>query len=411
MTGPTMAALMLAVFTVSAGFGVVLPLLPYLIERLLGAGVEAAQVSRHTGLLTAVYTLSLFLFAPMWGRLSDRHGPRGVLLVGLLGFGVTMLVFSFVESLAAIYAERFLSGMFAAAVTPVAAAAIGKFTTTEHGRARRLSFVSMAGIAGFLLGPMLGVFITRFAANFFTIAMRAGSVAIPLAATALLAFLVAVAVAFAVPSGEDHDLSQETAGALVDKTAWLVPKLLILTFIASAGIGVFEVGLALRGKQELGLSPYQIAAMFTECSLVMFLMQAIVFSPWVKPGTTRWLIAPALAVLAAGLFLVPRASDFALMLVVVGAVAASAGTLSPILTYWISAKAKSAQGWQLGKQTAAASLGVTVGSAAGGLLFNVAAMPGASFILTAGLTVMGFLISLGLPNSLVLPRGAERVAS
>ena len=402
-----MAALMLAVFTVSIGYGAVLPLLPYLIERLMGAGVEAAQVSRHTGLLTAVYTLSLFLFAPMWGRLSDRHGPRGVLLVGLLGFSVTMLVFSFVESLAAIYAERFLSGMFAAAVTPVAAAAIGKFATTEHGRARRLSFVSMAGIAGFLLGPMLGVFITRFAANFFTIAMRAGSVAIPLAATALLALLVAFAVAFAVPSGEDHDRMQEPTGTSVHKIAWLVPKLLILTFIASAGIGVFEVGLALRGKQELGLTPYQIAAMFTECSLVMFVMQAIVFSPWVKPDTTRWLIAPALAVLATGLFLVPRASDFALMLVVVGAVAASAGILSPILTYWISARAGSAQGWQLGKQTAAASLGVTVGSAAGGLLFNVAAMPGASFILSAGLTVIGFLISLGLPNLLVLPAVAN----
>ena len=405
-----MAALMLAVFTVSIGYGVVLPLLPYLIERLLGAGREVAQVPRHTGLLTAVYTLSLFLFAPMWGRLSDRHGPRGVLLVGLIGFGVTMLVFSFVESLAAIYAERFTSGMFAAAVTPVAAA-LGNFAMTEHGLARRLSFVSMAGIAGFLLGPMLGVFITRFAADLFTLAMPAGSVAIPLAATALLAFLVACAVAFAVPSGEDHDWSQETAGAPVDKTAWLVPKLLILTFIASAGIGVFEVGLALRGKQELGLTPYQIAAMFTECSLVMFVMQAIVFSPWVKPDTTRWLIAPALAVLAAGLFLVPRASNFTLMLVVVGTVAASAGILSPILTYWISAKAGSAQGWQLGRQTAAASLGVTVGSAAGGLLFNVTAMPGASFIVTAGLTMMGFLLSLGLPSLLALPSGAERVAS
>ena len=407
----TMAALMLAVFTVSVGFGVVLPLLPYLIERLLGAGVEAAQVSRHTGLLTAVYTLSLFLFAPMWGRLSDRRGPRGVLLVGLLGFGVTMLVFSFVESLAAVYAERFLSGMFAAAVTPVAAAVIGKFTTTEQGRARRLSFVSMAGIAGFLLGPMLGVFIARFAADFFTLALPAGSVAIPLAAIALLAFLVACAVAFAVPSGERHDRSRNAKGAAVDKAAWLVPKLLILTFIVSTGIGVFEVGLALRGKQELGLAPYQIALMFTECSLVMFVMQAIVFSPWVKPGTTRWLIAPALAVLAAGLFLVPRASDFTLMLVVIGAVAASAGILSPILTYWISAKAGSAQGWELGKQTAAASLGVTLGSAAGGLLFNVAALPGASFVLTAGLTVLGFLLSLGLPHLLVLPNSCSRPVS
>ncbi|MEK6211986.1 MAG: MFS transporter [Pseudomonadota bacterium] len=411
VSASTMAALMLAVFTVSVGFGVVLPLLPYLIERLLGAGVEAAQVSRHTGLLTAVYTLSLFLFAPMWGRLSDRRGPRGVLLVGLLGFGVTMLVFSFVESLAAVYAERFLSGMFAAAVTPVAAAVIGNFTTTEQGRARRLAFVSMAGIAGFLLGPMLGVFVTRFAADFFTLAMPAGSVAIPLAATAVFAFLVASAVAFAVPSGAGHDRSKKTTGASGDKSAWLVPKLLILTFIVSAGVGVFEVGLALRGKQELGLTPYQIALMFTECSLVMFVMQAIVFSPWIKPDTTRWLIAPALAVLAAGLFLVPRASDFTLMLVVISAVAASAGILSPILTYWISAKAGSAQGWQLGKQTAAASLGVTLGSAAGGLLFNAAALPGASFFLTAGFTVLGFLLSLGLPHLLVLPSSRLRPVS
>lgn len=68
----TMAVLMLSVFTVSMGYGVVLPLLPYLIERLLDAGGGAAQVSRATGLLTGLYTLSLFLFAPAWGRMSDR---------------------------------------------------------------------------------------------------------------------------------------------------------------------------------------------------------------------------------------------------------------------------------------------------------------------------------------------------
>ena len=407
-----MGALMLAVFTVSVGFGVVLPLLPYLIERLLGAGVEAAQVSRHTGLLTAVYTLSLFLFAPLWGRLSDRRGPRGVLLVGLLGFGTTMLVFSLVESFVAVYAERFLSGMFAAAVTPVAAAVMGGFTTTEQKRARRLTFVSMASIAGFLFGPMLGLFITRFAGNLFTRAMPTGSLAVPLAATALLAFLVAAAVAFSVPGSKGQYQSRKTTSASTHKATWLVPKLLILTFIVSAGVGVFEVGLALRGKQELGLSPSQIALMFVECSLVMFVMQAIVFSPWFKPDRTRWLIAPALSVLAAGLFLVPFASDFTWMLVVIGAVAASAGILSPILTYWISTRAGSAQGWELGKQTAAASLGVTLGSAAGGLLFNVALLPGASFVLTAGLVVLGFVLSLGLPHLLVRRNsGARRVAA
>lgn len=407
----TLIALMLAVFTVSVGFGVVLPLLPYLIERLLGAGAAVAQVARHTGLLTAVYTLSLFLCAPMWGRLSDSRGPRSVLLVGLIGFGATMLVFSFVESITALYAERFLSGMFAAAVTPVAAATLGSFATTEQARARRLAFVSMAGIIGFLLGPMLGVFVTRFAADFLTVARPAGSVAIPLAATALLAFVVACTVGFAMSSGTGQNRSRKHKVASGDKTTWLVPKLLILTFIASAGVGVFEVGLALRGKQELGLTPYQIALMFTECSLVMLVMQALVFSPWFKPDATRWVIAPALSVLAVGLFLVPWAYDFSLMLLVIGAVSASAGILSPILTYWISAKAGSAQGWELGKQTAAASLGVTLGSVAGGLLFNVGTFPGASFVLTAGLAALGFLLSLGLPHLLAPADSSSRPVS
>ena len=397
-----MGALMLAVFTVSAGFGVLLPLLPDLIERLLGAAGEAAQVSRHTGLLTGVYTLALFLFAPAWGQLSDRIGRRGVMFTALIGFGATAIVSSFVESLAAIYAGRFLSGVFAAGVTPIAAAAVGDFAGTEQARARGLAFVSMAGIAGFLLGPMLGPAITRLAAEFLSLAGRAASLAIPLVASALLAFLVGLAVALVLPGGRASGRAAKRPSiAAVPEARWVVPRLLLLSFIVSAGVGAFEVGLVLRGRQALGLSPEQIALMFAECSLIMFVIQAIVFSPWFKPERTRLLIGPALATLAAGLLLVPQASDFGLLLGVIGAVAASAGILSPILTYWISSRAGSAQGWQLGKQTAAASLGVTAGSAAGGLLFNFAALPNASFVLTAGLAVFGFLLSLGLPRLLV----------
>ena len=100
-------------------------------------------------------------------------------------------------------------------------------------------------------------------------------------------------------------------------------------------------------------------------------------------------------------FLVPRASDFVLMLAVIGAVAASAGILSPILTCWISSKAGKAQGAEFGKQTAASSLGAAAGSAAGGILFEVAPLPHASFLLATVLTVLGILLSVGLPNVLV----------
>ena len=406
VTTYTMAALMLAVFTVSVGYGVVLPLLPDLIERLLGASVPA-QISRHTGLLTATYALSLFLFAPLWGWICDRHGPRGVLLIGLVGFAATMFVFSFIDSLVAMYAERFLSGLFSAAVTPVAGATIGNFVTTEHGRARRFAFVGMAGIAGFLLGPMLSVFVTRLAARMFPVSLPAGSITVPLAATAVLALLASIVAAFAVQGGTGQKRLPKALVVAGHKSKWLVPKLLALTFIVSTGIGTFEVALALRGKQELGLTPYQIASMFSECSLVMFLIQATVFSPWFKPEWTRWLIAPALFILATALYLVPHASDFTLMLAVIGAVAGSAGVLSPLLTYWISARAGDAQGWALGRQTAASSLGVTAGSAAGGLLYNIATLPGAALLLTAGLAALGFLLSLGLAKSLAVNGGGH----
>ena len=395
----TMAVLMLSVFTVSLGYGIILPLLPYLIERLLGAGSDATQVSRATGLLTGLYTLSLFLFAPAWGRLSDRHGRRNILLIGLIGFSATMLTFAFIENLVAVYAERFLSGMFAAAVTPVALAAVGDLVASEEARGRRLTFVSLAGISGFMLGPMLGVSLSRAAATMFSIVGKGGSLAVPLAGTAILSLLVAAVAAFTVPGTirnvvlRDDQLTPRAA-------VWLVPKLLALAFIVSAAVGVFEVGLALRGKQELALTQYQIATMFTECSVVMWVVQAIVFSPWIRPEITRWFIAPALVVLATGLFLVPRASDFILMLSVIGAVAASAGVLSPILTYWISSKAGKTQGAELGKQTAASSLGAAFGSAAAGLLFNIAWLPDASFLLVTALTVLGALLSLGLPNML-----------
>lgn len=398
----TMAVLMLSVFTVSIGYGVVLPLLPDLIEQLLGAGSDPGQVARSTGLLTALYTLSLFLFAPAWGWLSDRYGRRTILLIGLTGFSATMLTFAFIENLVAVYAERFLSGIFAAAVTPVALAAIGDLAVTEESRARRLSFVSLAGISGFLLGPMMGVLVSRSAGDIFSLGGSVGALALPLAGTAILALLVAASAAFTVPGTKAGNPATKRRPAAAS-ARWLIPRLFGLAFIVSAAVGVFEVGLALRGKQELGLSQYQIALMFTECSLVMLVAQAIVFSPWIKPRSTRWLIAPALVVLAVGLFLVPRASDFALMLVVIGAVAASAGILSPILTYWISSKAGKAQGAELGKQTAAASLGVTVGSAAGGLLFDVAWLPNASFLLITAMTLLGLLVSLGLPKLLWTP--------
>jgi predicted MFS family arabinose efflux permease len=140
--------------------------------------------------------------------------------------------------------------------------------------------------------------------------------------------------------------------------------------------------------------------MFAECSLVMFAVQALVFSPLVKPEWTRWLFTPGLAILALSLFVVPFADTNFTMIVAVALVAASAGILSPIVTYWVSLSAGETQGADLGRVTAAASLGQALGSAAGGLLFGVSILPSAAFTVTAAVVLAGLTASLGLPRRL-----------
>lgn len=388
--------LMLAVFAISVGFGILLPQLPSLIERFLGDASTPVQVSRATGLLTALYMVTLFVCAPVWGRLSDHWGRRAVLLIGLTGFGATMIAFAFFETLRAVYLERVLSGVFAAAVTPVALAAVTDFSISKAALGRRLTFVSLAGTAGFLIGPTLGVALTCGVGG---IGGAAGALAMPLVATGGLALIAALAVALTLRKGAAIPLrcrEEDTA-----TFPGLAPRLLALGFVVSAGVAVFEVGLALRGRQELSLTPTQIAAMFALCSLVMVLVQAAVFSPLIKPEFTRWLIAPAFAVMGGGLFAVPLATDFRAMLGVVGTVAASAGILSPILTYWIASHAGPKSGADLGKQTSAASLGAAVGSATAGMLYDVTWLPNAAFVLMAAALLLTVWPSLSLPGRLM----------
>lgn len=397
-----MFALMSAMFVVAVGYGVVLPVLPFLVERLARTAGPAAQ-SWHTGLLTGIYTLGLFLFAPLWGRISDRHGRRRILLLGLGGFAGTLTLFALVDSLPLLYLGRFLSGLFASAIAPVVYAVVGDHAPTKEWRAHRFALLNIAGTAGFLIGPVVGGFALVAARQLFAEGATA-SVPVPFFATSGLALLAGLTVRALVPISDHLQPERITAPrARSDRT--VIVRLLSISFVTAMAVGAFEVGLSLRGKQVLDLNAYQIGMMFTECSLVMLVVQALVFSPIVRPDATRHLVTPSLVILAASLAAVPFANGYIMITLVVALVAASAGILSPIATYWISLGAGVTQGTDLGRQTAAASLGQAVGSAAGGLLFDIAVVPNASFTLTA------VLVATGLAGSIGLSRRLEKLSS
>lgn len=391
-----LSALLLAMLAITVGYSIVLPILPFLIER-LAASADTTTLSRHTGLLTGTYILAIFLFAPLWGRLSDSHGRKPVMLIGLIGFAATVALFALVERLPLLYVGRFLDGVFAAAITPAAYALIGDHAPSKEWRAHRFALINIAGTVGFFVGPLLGGLVLRCTA-LFTSAPEA-SFAGPFLATSLLALIAALAVWSLIP---EAPLRQAPSGAAADKpferTAIL--RLWVIAFVTALAVGAFEVSLSLRGKQVLGLDAYQIGMMFTECSLVMFIVQALVFSPLVKPELTRHVLAPGLALLAVGLLLVPLATGYLATTATVALVAASAGVLSPIVTYWVSLGGGTTQGADLGRVSAAASLGTTAGSGLAGLLFNASFLPNAPFTIAALIVIVGVASSLGLSRLL-----------
>jgi len=144
---------LIAVFVVSLGYGVVLPVLPFMLAGALGEA-ERASVAWHTGMLTGVYMLALFLFAPLWGYISDRIGRRTVILIGLAGFSGAMLWFGLARGLVSIYGARALAGVFAVAVLPVVLAWVSDVSTSRT-RPRAFAWLSATGALGFMFGSAL----------------------------------------------------------------------------------------------------------------------------------------------------------------------------------------------------------------------------------------------------------------
>ena len=134
------------------GIGLIIPILPKLIEQLSGGNVSAAS---HTfGWLASLYSLMQFGFAPVLGSLSDRFGRRTVILASLLGSGFDYLLLAFAPSLPWFFLGRIIAGITGANIT-AANAYIADVSPPEK-RAANFGLVAAAFGLGFIAGPALG---------------------------------------------------------------------------------------------------------------------------------------------------------------------------------------------------------------------------------------------------------------
>jgi len=149
---------LVAVFLDVAGFGLILPVMPPLIEEVGGIGLDAAALVG--GWLFAVFSLAQFACAPLVGTLSDRFGRRPLLLVAVAGLGVDYVVHALAPSLGWLYAGRFFAGVCGSSYV-IANACLADVTTPER-RARAFGLMSAAFGLGFVLGPAIGGLLGSF---------------------------------------------------------------------------------------------------------------------------------------------------------------------------------------------------------------------------------------------------------
>jgi len=134
------------------GIGIIIPVIPSLIENLTEGGLSEA--SRIGGWLIFAFAIMQFLFAPLMGILSDKFGRRPILLLALLGLGIDYIFHAFAPSIGWLFVGRVFAGITGASIT-VATAYIADISTPEK-KAQNFGMIGAAFGLGFIIGPVIG---------------------------------------------------------------------------------------------------------------------------------------------------------------------------------------------------------------------------------------------------------------
>lgn len=155
---PALSFIFLTLLIDITGLGIIIPVLPTLIQHLTGGTV--ADASRYGGWMLFAYASMQFVCAPIMGGLSDRFGRRPVLLASLFGFGMDYLFMAMAPTVGWLFVGRIIAGMMGASFT-TASAYIADISTPEK-RAQNFGLIGAAFGLGFIIGPTVGGFLGAY---------------------------------------------------------------------------------------------------------------------------------------------------------------------------------------------------------------------------------------------------------
>lgn len=368
----SLAVLFGVLFIVMVGFSIMFPVLPQY-------ATEMGASPLVLGLLMASYSTMQFLFAPVWGRTSDRIGRKPVLLVGLAGFAVAFTIFGLARSLAVLFVARSLAGILSSATLPTAMAYIADITG-EDDRAGGMGVLGAAMGLGVVFGPALGGVLARYGLSvpFFAAAGLAG----------LTILLAAAFLPESLPAGGRQALARAAAGAPAPAVGGVgagwrgaaagvatslrgpLGPLYLVAFVVSVAVAILEGTFGLFVLERLGLTAERQGWLFFVLGVVMAVVQGLLIRPLTRRFGERRLVRTGLVLSAAGFALVLAARDLASAALLLTVFAVGAGLLRPSVVALISKHAPGGQGETLGVMSSLDSLGRMTGPPLGGLLYG-----------------------------------------
>ncbi|MHB8772784.1 MAG: MFS transporter [Syntrophales bacterium] len=376
--------LFLCLFVVMTGYGLALPVLPFYIEALAvrGGGIPT-ETSLHVGVITGIFALAQFFFAPLWGRWSDRKGRRAFFLAGLSGYGISLVLFGMSSGLTMLYVARILGGSFSAAILGMASAYVADLSS-EKERGSAMAWLGSSIGLGVVVGPGLGGLLSWIAAREsimpgLSIAQR---FSIPFFIGALLS-LLALAIAWrwlpestgrepgGMTGGSSRPEDVTTSGEMTSHIGGRQTSYLALAFIGQFALAGFEGTFALHAKLLAGFGSSRMGWVFMVCGAVMAAAQAAVVGRITRFVSEDLLLSVGFVLMGLGLALLMTTERLGSILMYVGVLALGMALILPNLATLVSKGAGDRQGAALGRLTAVGSLGQAVGPITAALLFDL----------------------------------------
>lgn len=349
----TLTILLINLFITFLGIGLVIPVLPTIMNELNLSGSTL-------GNLVAAFAVMQLLVSPIAGRWADTFGRKKMIIIGLLLFSVSELLFGLGQTIEVLFISRLLGGISAAFVMPAVTAFIADITTMET-RPKALGYMSAAISTGFIIGPGVGGFLAEIGSRlpFFTAAVLA-----------LIAAILSMMTLREVERNHEETM-QENRSGLKRIFAPIYFIAFMIIFISSFGLAAFESLFALFVDHKFAFTPKDIAIVITGGAIVGAVAQVAFFDRLTKHLGEIGLIRYSLIFSVILVFLTTVVNSYFLILLVTFILFVGFDLIRPAATSYLSKIAGDEQGFVGGMNSMFTSLGNVFGPIVGGILFDI----------------------------------------